>query len=62
MMTTRKRFGVVTSRKSLLPALLFVAAASWSAAGGGVLAALCLVPAGLALEAARAEDQRREHR
>jgi hypothetical protein len=56
MITTRKRFGIVSSRRSLLPALLFVAAASWSLAGGGAIAALCLVPAGLALEAARGKD------
>jgi len=56
MIPTRKRFGLRASPRSLLPALLFVAAASWSAAGGGALAVLCLIPAGLALEATR-EDK-----
>ena len=41
----------------LLPALLFFVCASLSAAGGGAVAALCLVPAGLALDAARNADE-----
>ncbi|MFK8041184.1 hypothetical protein [Congregibacter sp.] len=47
-----------TSRRMLLPALVFLACASLSAAGGGALAALCLVPAGLAIEAARGGESK----
>ncbi|EAQ99483.2 hypothetical protein KT71_17476 [Congregibacter litoralis KT71] len=41
-----------------MPALVFFACASLSAAGGGVIAALCLVPAGLAIDAARDNEQK----
>jgi hypothetical protein len=41
----------------LLPALVFLACASLSAAGGGAIAALCLVPAGLVLDAARGAER-----
>ena len=53
MISLRKRMEGPSSRRMLLPAFLFLIGASLSAAGGGAAAALCLVPAGLALEAAR---------
>lgn len=56
MIHLRRRIAGPRSRRVLLPALLFLGFASISAAGGGALAALCLVPAGLALEAARHDD------
>jgi hypothetical protein len=41
----------------LLPAFLFLAAATFSATGSGAMAALCLMPAGLALDGVR-DDHR----
>ncbi|WP_439106420.1 hypothetical protein [Congregibacter sp.] len=58
MISLRKGMTGSTSRRMLLPALVFLACASMSAAGGGAIAALCLVPAGLAIEAARSNDRR----
>jgi hypothetical protein len=51
MITLRKRFTGSRAR-TLLPALLFLGAASMSALGAGSVALLCLVPAGLALDVA----------
>ncbi|MFK7831386.1 MAG: hypothetical protein AB8B57_16550 [Congregibacter sp.] len=53
MITLRKRMAGPRSKRMLLPAFLFLAFASLSAAGAGTVAALCLVPAGLAIDAAR---------
>lgn len=53
MITLRKRFNTKRNRRTLVPAFLFLAAATLTATGSGAMAALCLVPAGLALEAAR---------
>ncbi|GEM_PF-5900408 len=53
MISLRKRMEGPSSRRMLLPAFLFFLGASLSAAGGGAVAALCLVPAGLAMEVAR---------
>ena len=53
MISLRRRIGGPRSRRMLMPALLFLAFASMSAAGAGAVAALCLVPAGLALDAVR---------
>lgn len=53
MITLRKRLGSNRTRKSLLPALLFLAAATFTATGSGAIAALCLVPAGLVLDSNR---------
>lgn len=57
MISLRKRMAHSTSTRMLLPALAFLACASVSAAGGGVIAALCLVPAGLVLDATRGEER-----
>lgn len=57
MITLRKRMTGPRTGRMLLPALLFFVCASLSAAGGGAVAALCLVPAGLALDAARNADE-----
>ncbi|MEE4277551.1 MAG: hypothetical protein V2I82_03690 [Halieaceae bacterium] len=42
----------------LLPALLFLGGATMTLFGGGVLAALCLVPAGIAVDHAFRDAQR----
>lgn len=52
MINLRKRMSGPRSRRMLIPAVLFLFCASVSAAGGAAVAALCLVPAGLAMEAA----------
>lgn len=53
------RRGLTRSRspKMLLAALAFLACASLNAAGAGIVAALCLVPASFALDAARDDKQ-----
>lgn len=56
MITLRKRMAGPRSKRMLVPAFLFLAFASLSAVGGGAVAALCLVPAGLAIEATRGSD------
>jgi hypothetical protein len=43
------------SSRMLLPALLFFACASLSAAWGGAVVALCLIPAGLVIDAVRGD-------
>lgn len=58
MISLRKGMTSSTSRRMLLPALLFFACASLSAVGGGAIAALCLVPAGLVIDAARGGDRK----
>lgn len=57
MISLRKRMTSPRSTRMLLPALAFFACASLSAVGGGTLAALCLVPAGLAIDAVRGADR-----
>ena len=57
MIKLRKPRSSSRSRRMLLPALLFLLGASFSAAGAGTLAALCLVPAGLAMDAARCAER-----
>ena len=57
MISLRKRLAGPRSRRMLLPALLFLVGASASAAGAGALAALCLVPAGLAIDATAREGR-----
>lgn len=57
MITIRKRIAGPKAGRMLLPAILFFACASLSAAGGGAVAALCLVPAGLAIDAARSANR-----
>jgi hypothetical protein len=56
MISLRKRMTSPRSTRMLLPALVFFACASLSAVGGGAIAALCLVPAGLAIDAVRGAD------
>lgn len=56
MITLRKRLILSGKARTLLPALAFLGAATLAAAGGEAAAALCLVPAGLALEAGRAHN------
>lgn len=56
MILSRKHLPRTARSRLLLPALAFVAFASLSAAGGGALAALCLLPAGLALEVGKPRD------
>ncbi len=56
MITFGKRFRTPRTRRALLPAFLFLAAATFSATGSGAIAALCLVPAGFALELGREDD------
>ncbi|WOJ93761.1 hypothetical protein R0135_01010 [Congregibacter variabilis] len=58
MISLRKGMTSSRSRRMLLPALVFFACASLSAAGGGAIAALCLVPAGLVIDAARGGDRK----
>jgi len=53
MITLRKRLARSAKARTLLPAVAFFFLASLSAVGGGTIAALCLLPAGLALEAGR---------
>ena len=53
MISLRRRIAGPRTRRMLMPALLFLAFASISAAGGGTIAALCLAPASLVLDAAR---------
>lgn len=60
MISLRKGMAVSSSTRMLLPALLFFACASVSAAGGGALAALCLVPAGLMVDASRGQPLARQ--
>ncbi len=57
MITLRKRMSSPRSRRMLLPALLFLGCASLSTGGVGAVAALCLVPAGLVIHAARGNDE-----
>ena len=59
MITFGKRFRSPRTRKALVPAFLFLAAATFSATGSGAMAVLCLVPAGFALELGR--DDERSH-
>jgi hypothetical protein len=61
MMVFRKHLSLTGRARTLLPALAFLGCATLSAAGGDTAAALCLLPAGLALEAARwhADDARK---
>lgn len=56
------RRGVTLSRspRMLLAALAFLACASFSAVAGGIIAALCLVPAGLAIDATRSDAKPRD--
>lgn len=56
MITLRKRMAGPGSKRMLMPALLFFTFASFSAAGAGAVAALCLVPAGLVIDAARSTE------
>lgn len=58
MISLRKGMTGSTSGRMLMPAIVFLACASVSAVGGGAIAALCLVPAGLAMEAARGGDRK----
>jgi hypothetical protein len=51
MITLRKNLAVTARTGTLLPALAFLGCATLTAAGGDAVVALCLVPAGLALEA-----------
>ena len=53
MITLRKRMASRDRARGVLPALAFLACATLTAAGGDAVVALCLVPAGLALEAGR---------
>ena len=53
MITLRKRLATKDRARGVLPALAFLACATLTAAGGNAAVALCLVPAGLALEAGR---------
>ena len=61
MITLRKRLAGNRSRYMLLPALLFLGSASWSAFGGNSLAVLCLLPAGIAAEHALRDGTRKDH-
>ena len=53
MIKLRKSLAITGRARTLLPALAFLGCATLTAAGGDPVAALCLVPAGLALEATR---------
>lgn len=53
MINLRKRMAGPRSTRMLMPAVIFLGFASLSAAGGGAVAALCLVPAGLVADAVR---------
>ena len=57
MITLRKRMAARSSRRMLLPAVLFFAAASLSTVGAGAVAALCLVPAALVLDVTKGSDK-----
>ena len=58
MISLRKGMTSSSSLRMLMPALVFFACASLSAAGGGAIAALCLLPAGLVIEATRGGDRK----
>lgn len=53
MIKLRKRLRLSTRARTLVAALAFLGCATLSAAGAGTVAALCLVPAGLVLDAGR---------
>ncbi|MEO1077949.1 MAG: hypothetical protein AAFY29_00230 [Pseudomonadota bacterium] len=61
MITLRKRLAGNRARSMLLPALLFLGSASFSAVGGSSLAVLCLLPAGIAAEHALRDGTRKDH-
>lgn len=61
MITLRKRLTGARAH-TLLPALLFLGAASLSAFGAGSVALLCLLPAGLVLDAAGRDPRPAGHR
>lgn len=57
MITLRKRLVLSGKARTMLTALTFLGCATLTAAGGEAVAALCLVPAGLALEATRPQPE-----
>jgi hypothetical protein len=59
MITLRRRHALGSKARTLIPALAFLGFATLSAAGGGAVAALCLLPAGLVLEIGSDVDDRR---
>ena len=61
MITLRKRFSTKRTRRTMVPAFLFLAAATFTATGSGAMAALCLVPAGLVFEASRDDNASNEN-
>ena len=62
MAIRRKRIALTSRARTLLPALAFLGAATLAAAGGETAAALCLLPAGLALEAGRGHGDLPRHK
>lgn len=58
MISLRKGMTGSTSGRMLMPAMVFLVCASVSAVGGGAIAALCLVPAGLVIDAARGAERK----